>query len=446
MLDHFFTVFQNSKNKEAVIWKDRSFTYNWLLKRISFWGKVLKTNQIKPGTISILESDFSPNSVALLLSLIENQCVLVPLTKSVQAKKSDFIEIAQGEVLFKLDEYDNFEITRFRRSADHKYYEKLRDLHHAGLVLFSSGSTGKSKASVHDLAKLLEKFKVPRHSMRTITFLLYDHIGGINTMLYTLSNAGCIITVQSRSPDDVFHAIEKHKAELLPTSPTFLNLIILSETYEKYDISSLKVITYGTESMTENTLRRAHEIFPNIKLQQTYGLSELGILRSKSKESDSLWVKIGGEGYETKIVDDVLWIRAESSMLGYLNAPYPFDAEGWLNTGDVVEMDGEYIRILGRKSEIINVGGEKVFPVEVESVLQMMEGVEDATVSGESNPIVGQIVKARVKLNTEESLSEFRKRMHAFSRDRLPKYKIPQKVEIVTSGMHGDRFKKLRQA
>lgn len=56
------------------------------------------------------------------------------------------------------------------------------------------------------------------------------------------------------------------------------------------------------------------------------------ILRSKSKGPDSLWVKIGGEGYETKIVKGVLWIRAESSMLGYLNAPNPFDAEGWFNT------------------------------------------------------------------------------------------------------------------
>jgi len=170
------------------------------------------------------------------------------------------------------------------------------------------------------------------------------------------------------------------------------------------------------------------------------------ILRSKSKGPDSLWVKVGGEGYETKIVKGVLWIRAESSMLGYLNAPNPFDAEGWFNTGDTVETDGEYIRILGRKSEIINVGGEKVFPVEVEGVLQMMEGMEDVTVIGESNPIMGQIVKARVKLNTEESLSKFRKRMHSFCREKLPKYKIPQKVEVVTSRLHGERFKKLRQA
>ena len=101
----------------------------------------------------------------------------------------------------------------------------------------------------------LEKFKVPRHKLRTITFLLYDHIGGFNTLLYTLSNGGLIVTVSDRNPDGVLKAVEKHKVELLPTSPTFINLILLSEAYKRYNISSLKTVTYGTEPMPENTLK-----------------------------------------------------------------------------------------------------------------------------------------------------------------------------------------------
>ena len=131
-------------------------------------------------------------------------------------------------------------------------------------------------------------------------------------------------------------------------------------------------------------------------------------------------------------------------MMGYLNAPSPFTEDGWFITGDAVEVDGEYIRILGRKSEVINVGGEKVFPAEVESVLQMMESVEDVAVSSEPNPLTGQIVKAQVKLNTGETVSEFRKRMREFCRDKLTNYKIPQKVLLVSEEMHGERFKKMR--
>jgi acyl-coenzyme A synthetase/AMP-(fatty) acid ligase len=323
-------------------------------------------------------------------------------------------------------------------------YSILRQNHHPGLVLFSSGSTGKSKAVVHDLARLLEKFKVPRRSLRIITFLLYDHIGGLNTLLYTLSNGGCVVNVQDRNPDTVLSAIARHKVELLPTTPTFINLVILSESYRRHDLSSLRTVTYGTEPMPESTLKRFHELFPHVSLLQTYGLSEVGILRSKSRSSSSLWVKVGGEGFQTRVVDGVLHIKADSAMLGYLNAPSPFTEDGWLNTGDCVVADGEYIKILGRTSDVINVGGQKVYPAEVESAIQEMDGVEDVTVRGEPSPITGQMVTARAAITTGESLAEFRSRMRAFCKDKLASYKIPQKVLLVDKLSYGERFKKMR--
>ena len=164
------------------------------------------------------------------------------------------------------------------------------------------------------------------------------------------------MTVKDRSPDEVLSSIQQYEVELLPTSPTFINLILLSEAYTKYDISSLKTVTYGTEPMPKSTLIRFNSLFPNICLLQTYGLSEVGILRSKSKSSDSLWVKVGGEGFQTRVVGGLLEIKAESAMLGYLNAPSPFTKDGWFQTGDSVLVDGEYIIILGRKSELINIG------------------------------------------------------------------------------------------
>jgi len=311
--------------------------------------------------------------------------------------------------------------------------------------LFSSGSTGEPKAALHNFSKLLEKFKVQRHSLRTITFLLLDHIGGINTLFYVLSNTGTIISIEDRNPDAVCRAIERHKVELLPTSPTFLNLLLLSEVYRRYDLSSLQQITYGTEPMPESTLRRISELFPHAKLLQTYGLSEVGILRSKSLSNNSLWVKIGGEGFETKVVDNILWIKAESAMLGYLNAPSPFDEEGWFNTGDEVQVDGEYYRILGRRSELINIGGEKVFPAEVESVLMEMDNILDASVRGEPNPITGQMVVARVTLQESEDVVSLRKRVRQYCQARLAPFKIPAKVEIAEKELHSARYKKMRR-
>ncbi len=233
--------------------------------------------------------------------------------------------------------------------------------------------------------------------------------------------------------------------QLLPVTPTFLNLILISEAYQRYDLSSLEVISYGTEPMPESTLRRIHELLPAVKIQQTYGLSEVGILRSKSRSSDSLWVKIGGEGFNTRVVDGILHIKARSAMLGYLNAPSPFTEDGWLNTGDRVEVDGEYIRFLGREAEVINVGGQKVFPAEVESTILEMPGVADVTVFGQKHPLTGQIVAARVTLKPEATAEGFPVRLKQFCSGRLERYKVPVKVEITSSPQHGGRFKRVRR-
>ncbi len=444
-LDFLRDVFQEMGPADALVWEGRTYSYAWMLDALEAASAQLDDSGLETGSVVGLEADFSPRAIATMLALIERGCVVVPLTESVEDQKPEFREIAEVEWILEIDASDGVGVRSTGRRAGHELMEELRRRGHPGLVLFSSGSTGKSKAAVHDFLPMLEKFKVRRHTLRTITFLLFDHIGGVNTLLYNLSNGGCIVTVPDRRPETVCEAIERHRVQLLPTSPTFLNLLLVSHAHRQYDLSSLEIITYGTEPMPATTLQRIHELMPDVRLLQTYGLSEVGILRSKSRSSDSLWVKIGGEGFETRIVDGLLEIKAESAMLGYLNAPSPFTDDGWFKTGDVVEVDGEYLRILGRDSDIINVGGEKVYPAEIEGVLEAIPGVEQAVVTGEPHPLTGQIVKARVKLSTEEDLSAFRRRMRSLCKGKLARHKIPQKVELVSRSMQGSRFKKMRK-
>ena len=90
--------------------------------------------------------------------------------------------------------------------------------------------------------------------------------------------------MQSRTPIEILKLIENFKVQLLPTSPTFLNMLLLSEDYHNYNLDSLELITYGTEPMPMTTLKKLNDIFPKVRFLQTYGLSEVGILRSKSKK------------------------------------------------------------------------------------------------------------------------------------------------------------------
>jgi acyl-CoA synthetase (AMP-forming)/AMP-acid ligase II len=418
------------------------YEYRTLLDRVRAWQRIFAEHQIAGRVVSI-ESDYSLEATAVFLAAASANNVLVPISADSRAHLTEFLDVAEVEYRVVLGSDPS--ITATGVTATHEFYATLRTRNVAGLVLFSSGSTGKHKAAVHDLGALLDKFTVHRHCYRTLVFLQLDHIGGINTLLYTLSNGGLVVVPESRRPSVVCGAIARHRAELLPTSPTFLNLLLLSEEHLRHDLSSLTLITYGTELMPETTLRKVNAAFPNARLLQTYGLSELGILRSQSRSGDSLWVRVGGEGYETKVIDGRLWIRAHSAMLGYLNAPSPFDAEGFFDTGDLVEVDGEWLRFLGRKSEIINVGGNKVFPMEVENTLLELENVEDVAVHGERHPLTGQTVVAEICLSQPEEPAAFKTRMRQFCHGRLASYKIPVKVHFRAS-VHSERFKRMRTA
>lgn len=429
---------------EAIVHQGVGSGYQTLLQQVDDYRDWLRAQHITAGAVVALKADFSAHSTACLLALVEADCIVVPLTESVQALHDKLMEIAQAEFVLAISDAGEATVQPTSVNASHELLQTLRTRQHPGLILFTSGSTGLRKAVVHDFASLLEKFRVQRVTKRILTFFLFDHIGGLDTLLHTLSNGGCVVTVPDRSVDTICRLIEQHRLEVLPVSPTFINLLLMSEAYKRYDLSSLQIVTYGTEVMSVDTLARLCAALPWVNTLQKYGLSEIGTLRSKSESNNSCWVKLGGEGMELRVVGGQLEIKARSAMLGYLNAPMPFTTDGWFKTGDSVEVKGEYFRILGRQSEQINVGGEKFYPAEVEQILAGMNGVLDVTVSSRGNPITGSIVVATFQLAAEEKLPEFRVRMRGYCQNRMPAYMVPQKVVVSAQPLHSERFKKRR--
>ena len=135
----------------------------------------------------------------------------------------------------------------------------------------------------------------------------------------------------------------------------------ISNVFDKYDFSSVIMITYGTEPMSEKLLKLLRSKLPKTKFLQTFGTSETGIIKTISKSSDSLLVKFDDPNQKIKIIDGELWIKSKTKVSGYLNHNNKsFTQDGWFKTGDLVQeyKDGFY-KIIGRKSEMINIGGEK---------------------------------------------------------------------------------------
>lgn len=435
--------FKSFNSKNAIVFEDRIYTYEEFIKQIKDYKNILDKHNISSKVVVIL-GDYSFYNLALFFALYENKNIIVPITSNIKKVQDDFIEESFCQTIIKTDE-KNLLIQNLKTTFSHNMIDNLREKNSSGLILFSSGSTGKPKAMVHNLDTLIDSFKDKKEkSMNMLVFLMFDHIGGLNTVFNALCMGACLIIPKIKDAKTICELIEKYKIMVLPSSPTFLNLILISEEYKNYDLSSLRMITYGTETMPQSLLLKLKEVFPKVKFLQTFGTSETGISTTSSKSSNSLFMKLEDINGEYKIVENELWLRSKTQVLGYLNASMDsFTSDGWFKTGDLVEVDGEYIKIIGRAKEVINVGGQKVLPAEVESIILEMEEISDCMVYGEQNAITGQTVVCDVVLNNK--IENIKKRVRVFCKDRLDAYKIPTKVNVVDKTNFSDRFKKIRR-
>jgi len=443
-MDFLLERFKSAPEKVAFVTDGKKSTYAKVLEDVEKYSALLKEKGVKPSEVVMVVGDYSAELFCFLLALAQNKNVAVPMTRESVVEVSVVREIAEAQWFVDFN-VGNITFEKDELTPKNPLLLEFLKLNEPGLILFSSGSTGKPKGILHNFAQVAEKFRKPRKPIVAITFLMLDHFGGINTLLAITSSLGTVVTVHNRSVSSICQAIQDEKVEVLPTTPSFLNLLVRAGSHKDFDLSSLRVITYGTEVMSQVTLDRLHAIFPGVKLQQTYGLSELGVLQSQSRPDGSLWVKIGGEGFNLKVVENILWIKSEYAMVGYLNAPSPFDAEGWFNTQDRVEVDGEYMKILGRVTDLMNIGGQKVYPSEIEEVIQELDNIDDVSVYGEKNGFLGTIVVAKVNLSEPEPLETLKQRIRQACSKRLAAFKVPSKVLIAESTLYSSRLKKVRK-
>ena len=422
--------------------------YASLHSQIHSYVEELTNAGVQAGDVVTLIGDYSLRSVAALLALFKIKVIAAPIASASADEAESRRQEAQAN--WQLEIKDQLNLTRFERSeSSHDYLKSLARVGRAGLILFSSGSTGRPKAMIHDADRLLAPFQKKRtRKHRILIFLLFDHIGGLNTLFNGLATGALIVAPHSRDPSVVAEAIERHQVNLLPASPTFLNLLLMSGAVQNHDLSSLRCITYGTEPMPESLLHRIKTALPNISLIQTFGTSETGISQTVSRASDSTLIKFDDPDSEYRIMEGELWIRSKNQVLGYLNHNMDrFTPDGWFRTGDLVEeaADG-FIKIIGRREDLINVGGEKVTPSEVESILLEIPEVMDCVVYSEDNAITGQIVAAKIVAAEDKDPKQLKRQIKQHCRAKLSPYKVPARITFCDKTTFNSRFKKIRRS
>lgn len=283
------------------------------------------------------------------------------------------------------------------------------------------------------------------------------HAGDANSM-FAFSMVGCTnVVMNSFSPEDILTQIQQHKVTHALVVPAMILFMLQYPDFERFDLSSLQMLYYGTAPMPPEPLKRAMTKF-GCGFSQTYGATEtfvtISILQpedhvlqgtpeqyermsSAGREVAGVRVKIvgkDGQELETGQVGEIL-VRGHNVMQGYWKQPdltRQALRDGWYHTGDIGRMDQlAYIYIVDRKKDMIVSGGENIYPKEVENVLFMHPAVADAAVIGVPDDTWGEAVKALVvKVQGHQVSGD---ELIAFCKQRLASFKKPKQVEFVES-------------
>ncbi|WP_198266406.1 AMP-binding protein [sulfur-oxidizing endosymbiont of Gigantopelta aegis] len=292
--------FTQNKNAVAIVDSTGEYRYQQLLEQIEAYISLLDKTINHATSIAII-SDSSFHSIALFIACYLKKLIIVPIIVNNEQELKDKLSVSEVQFILSLEGAERENITLKITpcepvSEQNKLCQTLIEREHSGLILFSSGSTGKPKAMLHDLSMLLDSYKAKNvqkkpKAISILVFLMFDHIGGINTILNILTMGAKAVIPEDRKTVSIAGIIEQQKVTVLPASPTFLNLMLLDNVSQHYDLSSLRMITYGTETMPESVLKRLKINFPKVKLLQTFGTSETGIAQVSSRSSTSLDIK-----------------------------------------------------------------------------------------------------------------------------------------------------------
>ncbi len=331
------------------------------------------------------------------------------------------------------------------------------------LIQYTSGTTGKAKgamltqknvyAGTH--AKMATMASCQPDTVYLGTWPLQGSAGCFNDLSHFLSGAS-IVTCEHFEASEALSDIEKYHVTSIHMVPTMLKFLIEDATFNRTDISSLKVVNYGSGAISVELLQRVMRAIPHAIFEQFYGSTETVEIATLTKEDhrqlNAKGLKRLGSlgrpfpGVQVRIVDDddrelprgetgEIIAKSDSVMRGYWGLPQASDEAlrgGWYHTGDIGFMDEDsYLYLLGRKDYMIKSGGYNIYPAEVENIIASHPAVSEVAVIGIPDPDWIESVKAVVVLKEGKTVSETE--IIQLCKDNLASYKKPKSVEFVAT-------------
>jgi acyl-coenzyme A synthetase/AMP-(fatty) acid ligase len=304
------------------------------------------------------------------------------------------------------------------------------------ICLMTSGTTGEPKIAAHTLERLASRAVAGGSAPESRWLLTYQptSFAGLQVILTAASTGGAIVVASHRDPLAWFDAARAHRATHVSGTPTFWRSFLMVA--EPGSLPSLRQATLGGESIDQPTLDRIRHAFPQARITHIYASTEAGVVFSVNDGRAGFpasWLDDVVQGVDLRVRHGILEVRTPRSMLGYLSRHSAPLADGWLSTGDRVEVSADRVSFLGREDDVINVGGAKVHPRVVESFLLGLAGVAEARVFGYANPITGNVVAAEVVIDRGADPGALRARLLRECQTGLAAHQVPRVLRFVDS-------------
>ena len=470
---------QRIPHKTAVIFKDQVLSFAHLELMATRLANKLRTCKVERGDRVAIVLPNSAQWVVSYFSIMKLGAVAVPLDfrlkgeelfpilTDARVKVAITSELYSSVAVFSEVESINGVIVTGERVADGliSYEEVTGDESlsspvvvessedEEALYLYTSGTTGKPKGVVLTFANL-DMFP---EGMGTILktseddvlgcLLPMSHITGPILCNELVVRGSTLFIFDQLRPDKILSGVEQQRVTYFHSVPPIFEAILHVPHKERFDLSSLRFIAMMGTSVPLPLLQTFKKTFPSVAVIQGYGLTEtspfitLLPLEYEQQKMGSIGVavpraevKLVNEQGEEVPVQDVgeLIVKGPMLMKGYHNNPEATRErirDGWLYTGDLCRKDGDgFYYHLGRKDDMIIVGGLNVYPAEVEQVLQGHPLVQEVGVVGMPDKDRGEIIKAAVVVKPGSELTK--KEIIAYCKERLATFKVPKIVEL----------------
>ena len=304
-------------------------------------------------------------------------------------------------------------------------------------ILTTSGTTGKPKLVSHSLSSLTRTTKTDLKRGSNIRWgMLYDYtrFAGLQVLLQSVISGSVLIEpIFEYSLEKKIKNFIDHDCTNLSATPTLWRKILMTPNSSQINLLQA---TLGGEIADDKILSAVSKHFPKARIAHIFASTESGVgfsVIDKKAGFPKSYLKNPPLGINIKIENNRLYIRNKAVDNKYLGSEISFVSnDGWIDTGDSVEIKNDRVLFRGREDGVINVGGDKVYPEEVENILLKHPLVSAARVYAKSNPITGSLVAADVTLkDSKTDVNKARKLLQEYSIEMLDRHKSLASIKIV---------------